>query len=278
MRVAALVLGAVLSGIVTSGPQAPATLDAVIDRASRFAEQQRDELINVRADERYVQRMEDVLGSIIQKRTLVSEIAFVRLTGQEDWVAFRNVIEADGKPTGADPARLEKLFRDATPATQGERIVRESSGYNIGRLDRTLNTPVLVMHLLMSGRVKRFKFKKESEATEASQRVWEVSFAETERPTIIRSAGHNDVPLHGRMWIVPATGAVLRATLEAERPVRSRLEFSWRMDDKLGAWVPAEMRERYFRVRDFSGRIAYDIAGVATYANYRRFGVDVRIK
>ena len=273
-----MLVAAMLGWTVAVDAQPSPTLEAVIQRASRFAEQQRDELINVRADEHYVQRMEDVLGSIIRRRALVSEIAFVRLTGQEDWVAFRNVIEADGKPTGADPARLEKVFRDATPATQGERIVRESSAYNLGRLDRTLNTPVLLMHLLMSGQVKRLKFKKESEATDASQRVWEVSFAETERPTIIRSAGHNDVPLRGRMWIVPDTGAVLRATLEAERPVRSRLEFSWRKDDNLGAWVPTEMRERYFRVRDFSGRIAYDIAGVATYSNYRRFGVDVRIK
>jgi hypothetical protein len=40
------------------------------------------------------------------------------------------------------------------------------------------------------------------------------------------------------------------------------------------------MRERYRRVEDKAQREnrTYDIVAVATYSNYRRFGVDVRIK
>ena len=50
----------------------------------------------------------------------------------------------------------------------------------------------------------------------------------------------------------------------------------------LDLWVPAEMRERYegpgmsHATRGRARR--YDIDGVATYSNYRRFTVDVRIR
>ena len=255
--------------------QVPPTLEAVIERVSRFAEQQRETLSNVRADEQYEQRLEYDDGHVIARRQLDSEMAFVRLTGEEDWLAFRNVVRVDSKPTGTDPARLEKVFRDGPASTQGNRIARESAFYNLGGLERTLNTPVIPLHALMPAQVKRFKFKKEDE--EAS-RVWIVSLRESQRPTIVRSMGRVDVPIEGRLWIEPATGVLVRALLEMTHPVKTRLEFSWRRDEKLGAWVPSEMRERYARVRGSSQRRPYDIVGVATYSNYRRFAVDVRIK
>ena len=55
----------------------------------------------------------------------------------------------------------------------------------------------------------------------------------------------------------------------------------WRRDASLDLWVPAEMRERYegpWYERLDSRPERYDIDGVATYSNYRRFTVDVRIK
>jgi hypothetical protein len=266
----------VLGWSLTRSAQAPPTLETVVERASRFAQHQRDTLSNVRADELYEQRLEYDDRHVIERRTLSSEMAFVRLSGEEDWLAFRNVIQVDGKPTGTDPARLEKLFRDGPASTQGNRIARESAIHNLGGLERTLNTPMIAMHVLMPAHVPRFKFKKERE--DSAGGVWIVSLRESRRPTIVRSAGRVDVPIEGRLWIQPETGVVLRALLEMTHPVKTRLEFSWRRDEKLGAWVPAEMRERYARVRDTGQRRPYDIVGIATYSNYRRFAVDVRIK
>jgi len=272
--------GVLLFLSAAAAAQTGVTVETVVQRVSRFAEQQRDALVNVRADERYVQwTQEGNFRNTIERRTLTSEIAFARLTGEEDWVAFRNVVQVDDKPTGSDPARLEKLFRDGPPASQGSRIVRESARYNIGGLERTLNTPVIVMHLLMPAQIGRFEFKKEGEEARANGRVWIVSFRETVRPTIVRSSTRFDVPIRGRLWIAPDTGVLSHAVLEMDHPVKSRLEFDWRNEEKLGAWVPAEMRERYMRVRWPSrSRRPYDIMGTATYSNYRRFEVDVRIK
>jgi hypothetical protein len=277
-RSGAILVIAVLTWTVTVRAQPTLTLETVIQRASRFAEQQRDALSKVRADEKYVQWTEADARQVFERRTLLSEMAFVRLTDREDWVAFRNVVRVDDKPTGTDPARLERLFRDGAPAGQFDRIVRESALHNLGGLERTLNTPVIVMHLLMPAQVDRFKFKKEGEESRASGRAWVVSLHESQRPTIVRSSAHDDVPIRGRMWIVAETGALLRATLDMDRPVKTQLEFSWRRDEKLDAWVPEEMRERYMMVRPNLKRRLYDIVGIATYSNFRRFEVDVRIK
>ena len=54
------------------------------------------------------------------------------------------------------------------------------------------------------------------------------------------------------------------------------IEITWGPDQKLGLWVPADMRERYTGPWRQSS-IAYDIVGAAVYTNYRRFDVDVRI-
>ena len=51
---------------------------------------------------------------------------------------------------------------------------------------------------------------------------------------------------------------------------------TWRRDVPLDLWVPAEMREHYegpWSAMSAPGqRERYDIEGVATYSNYRRFG------
>ena len=84
------------------------------------------------------------------------------------------------------------------------------------------------------------------------------------------------------MWIVPEEGRLVRATLAASVPVTSELEFEWRRDAGLDTWVPSEMRERYRRVLDDKSppntTRYYDIICRATYENYRRFGVAVKIR
>ena len=63
---------------------------------------------------------------------------------------------------------------------------------------------------------------------------------------------------------------------------KATVNVRWRRDSALDMWVPAKMNELYegpWRFQAPSGRIErYDIDGTATYSNYRRFTVDVRIK
>ena len=63
---------------------------------------------------------------------------------------------------------------------------------------------------------------------------------------------------------------------------KAEIHVTWRRDAPLDMWVPAEMREHYsgpWRAMSAPQRSErYDIDGVATYANYRRFTADFRIK
>ena len=64
--------------------------------------------------------------------------------------------------------------------------------------------------------------------------------------------------------------------------VEASVEVTWQPDARLMLWVPTEMRELYrgpwLRKTDGSAKPeAYDVRGLATYSNYRRFEVDSRI-
>jgi hypothetical protein len=249
-----------------------------MDRAGEFALTQRDALGSVRADEVYLQDLRLADGQVLVSRRLESEIAFVQLTGHDDWLAFRNVVRVDGEATGTDTARLEKLFREGAIARQGTRIAEENAKYNLGALKRTFNIPTFPAYLLMPRQQPRLRFRRASPKVDASG-LWVVEYEEGERPTMVRTPAREDVPVKGRLWIAPEDGHLARATLELTRPLKSDLAFTWRYDDALGTWVPLEMREHYRGVRsDLPQHRTYDIVGVATYSNYRRFVVDVRIK
>jgi hypothetical protein len=267
------------SGAVPALESQPVTsLETVMHRAGLFALQQRDALTSVRADEHYLQELRVAGGGVLQTRRLDSEIAFVQLSGREEWLAFRNVVKVDGEPTGTDTARLEKLFREGTIAEQGSRIAEENAIYNIGRLKRTFNIPTFPTYFLMPQQRSRLRFKRVSDKPDPSG-LWEVSYEERERPTMVRTPERQDVPVKGRLWIAPDDGHVVRATLQVETPVESELQFTWRYDEKLASWVPSEMREAYRRIRhEKPPPRSYDIVCVATYSNYRRFGVEVRIR
>jgi hypothetical protein len=282
VRVLASVAVLLASASLRPAARAPASqerleLAAVIERASRFAVRQRDALSDTRADEDYIQELLAAGGTVLQARHLESEMAFVQLSDSEEWLAFRNVMRIDGVPTGTDTARLEKLFRLGAVSQQGRRIAAENARHNIGNLQRTLNVPTIVTHLLMPGLHGRFRFRKRSEIN-GPERAWLVAFDERDRPTIVRTTTGRDVPLAGALSIAVDDGRLLRATVEADVPIRSELEFTWRRDAVVNAWVPAMMRERYRKVRDTTARTTYDIVAVARYSNYRRFVVDVRIK
>ena len=64
---------------------------------------------------------------------------------------------------------------------------------------------------------------------------------------------------------------------------RAEIHVNWRRDEPLDLWVPCELRERYEGpwVGDAGTEQRlerYDIDGVASYSNYRRFTVDFRIR
>jgi len=76
------------------------------------------------------------------------------------------VFDVDGKPVRDRSERLAKLFLTPTSssAEQAQMIVGESTRYNIGNLQRTVNVPVLPLVFLDPKQRPRFKFTPASNA------------------------------------------------------------------------------------------------------------------
>jgi hypothetical protein len=206
---------------------------------------------------------------------LVSEFALVRVgdAGRTLWLAFRDVVDVDGRPVRDREERLQRLFR-APPAdalAQARAIAFESARYNIGDVVRTVNVPTLALEFLEPPAQTRSRFRKVREELVDGVRAWVVSFEERAKPTRIRTTTAQDVKTKGLVWIDPDTGRILKSELDPQlqRGLTARIATAYAADRRLGLWVPVEMTEVY-------GMESRTLTATATYTNFRRFETDVK--
>jgi len=302
-----LLCAAVTAGMV-SGPaeivEQPApveTLPRVLARAAEYVVDFERDLSGIVSEETYVQDAYGVPvfnGRGVREiphdghRELKSDLLLVRPVGSNRWVQFRDVFDVDGKPVRDRSDRLAKLFLNPTSSTSSQLrdVVNESARYNIGKIARTINVPLLPLEVLEPGNQARFKFQRAARDPGAlvvggtvispdlpksahfvvSTEVWTIAYKEVEPGTIIRTTKFRDLPSRGRFWIEPATGRVLMSELVAEdHDVRGQIDVSYQSVPVLGLLVPVEMHEVY------EGRDGVKIEGTATYGNFRRFQVKV---
>ncbi len=273
-------------------------LDLILERACDYVAAFFNDFSAAVAEEEYVQTAftEPVPGLVgagkTGRRVLRSDFLLVRRPDNEQLMPFRDVFEVDGRPVRDRQERLQKLFleKPASAMADASRIAQESSRYNIGPIDRTVNVPTLPLQFLQRRYLPRFKFKKARQEIVDTLRVWRIDYSEKARPTLIRRRGGEDVPAEGAFWIDAATGRVVRTRLRVEiprdpatmqgpevvgamrdeTPGRAALDaeiiVTYRASDTLGVWVPSEMKEVYlYGVRR--------ITAVATYSNFRRFQI-----
>jgi hypothetical protein len=203
-------------------------------------------------------------------RELRSDLVLVRTGDVLGWQMFRDVFEADGAPVRDRQERLSRLFEQ--PATvaldQAARIARESARYNIGAVERTLNTPVLALLFLQADQQPRFQFLRGTRTPGFSDRVDVIDFRELARPTIIRTVQNTDRPASGRLWIDRETAEILQTELVLTGVgVSVRFTTLFRHDDRLKVAVPVRMQEEYVLP---SGKLL----GTATYGSFRQFRVS----
>jgi hypothetical protein len=192
----------------------------------------------------------------VRHRELKSDLLLVRPVGADRWVQFRDVFEVDGRPVRDRNQRLMKLF--VTPSsstrTRPEQIANESSRYNIGNLQRTVNLPVLALAVLEPRGQPRFVFKRIEKggqvpvrsAAAAAKTVWVIGYREVEGQTMIRTTNFRDMPARGRFWIEPESGEVLATELIAEDlSVRGMITVGYEREPALNVMVPIQMQERY---------------------------------
>jgi VWFA-related protein len=224
-------------------------------------------------------------------RELKSDLLLIRPGNGTRDVEFRDVFEVDGHTVRDREERLTRLFLDSSKSATNQlrAIIAESARYNIGSVERTMNTPTLPLFLLLSTSQPRLTFKLTSnsrptlshslesvDGTPASDLLAPSSavvFAFEEQPhdTLIQTPRGKALPSKGRFWVDPGTGQVLMSELVVEDPsVRAVVDVSYRVDPEIQLLVPAEMRERYEGLRN--GAL---VEGRATYGRFRRFQVKV---
>ena len=281
-------IGAVLLMMSPASAQEPA-LVTVLARAGAYVVEFQRQLSGIVAEEHYVQnvRIPSTLGSYtrlsrdVTHRELKSDLLLVKPVGGDRWMQFRDVFEVDDKPVRDRSQRLMDLFLapSASTASQAERIVEESSRYNIGHVERTVNVPVFALVILDPANQERFAFKRSDRrdpqlggATgRTTPSLWVLDYKEVEKQTIIRTTNGRDLPARGRFWIEPDTGRVVASEIIAEdTDIRGTVDVQYQAEPSLRLLVPVEMRERYDIRRDSSR-----VDGTATYGRFRQFQVKV---
>jgi hypothetical protein len=262
-------------------------LHTVLQRAATYVDEISHRISGMVAEESYVQDVDVRAGGRIPgitHRELESDFLLVLVPGQR-YVEFRDVFKVDGRPVRDRQDRLTRLFLkpSSSSSAQAASIVEESARYNIGRVTRTVNTPMLPLQFLVADVQDRFEFKRSNEARPAnvkaaelttghfsvSTEVWVIEYREKSRGTIIRTLQGKDLPARGRFWIEPATGRVLMSELVCEDiNLQATIDVSYQAAPLLGLLVPAEMRERYDATEDGT-----TVTGVATYGQFRQFSV-----
>lgn len=290
----AVALLALAAGTVAraQAPVSEPTLDQVLARAAAYVNDYVERSSLLVAEERYVQEIRrsdnnpvagnlsrtnpgggfSSGGGVRKRQVLRSDYLLVRLGGGGGWMPFRDVFEVNGSTVADRNDRLTKLFLDPSPTSfdQATRIMVDSTRYNVGSVTRTVNIPTLALMFLHPEIRGRFAFTHAGVDTVASRAVWAVEYRERSRPTLIKTTRGRDLPATGRVWIDPATGAVLRTAMTAADPlVRAAVTTTYREDVALQFWVPDQMDEHYV-----TGSDADEILGYATYTNFRRFTVN----
>ena len=263
------VLAVVASVALQAEPQPPApepTLQGVLERTAAYVAEFYRRLSGITAEEHYVQDWYSVRHegkTSLGHRELRSDLVLMKPGGDAPWTEFRDVFEVDGRTIRSRDDRLEHLLRDPSGRASGDvsTILAESARFNIGDIDRNVNTPLFTLRFLEAGNQARFKFTRRAAAAPAataavsapsdrvfrvSTEVWVIAYDEVGPRTMIRTGQRKNQPAHGRFWIEPATGRVLVSELIVhDRRVRATIDVSFQSEPLLEMLVPVAMRERY---------------------------------
>jgi hypothetical protein len=268
---------------LSSSPRAQApSLDDVLKRAASYVADFRKQLSGIVAEETYRQdivktgRVSGTTLDLNPSRRLRSDLLLVKPTDADRHVELRDVFEVDGAPVRDRGARLERLLRDPNAGTRIGEIISESARYNIGQIQRTINTPLMALLFLDAGNQNRFRFRHVEKSTpvftdardtaindspvfRVATEMWTIEYEERSRDTIIKTPRGEDRRAKGRFWINPSNGSVLISELIVDGGgVIATVTVSYQSEPLMGFLVPVEMRESYLgRGERISGRAEY---------------------
>jgi hypothetical protein len=262
-------------------------LTEVLNRAAAYVQRFHQQLSQIVSEETYAQtvvhtaRLTDSM-LLLPSRTLRSDLILVRSAAEDRFVELRDVFEVDGKPVRDRQARLERLLGANSQAAGNQiaAIIQESARYNVGTIQRNVNTPLLALTFLQDNYQSRFTFKHVTKETpvfkesrdralndtpvfRVATEMWTIEYRERRNATVIRTPSGSSLPARGRFWIDPSTGAVLISELIVDGGgVIATVTVSYQSEPLMGFLVPTEMRESYLRYGE-------RITGHAVYGKFR---------
>src|SRR5262249_3088557 len=121
-----------------------------------------------------------------QRRYSRADLVFVDLPGVLPWATFRDVYEVDGPKVRHRSAGLERLFpgaKDDSAAARAGAILAESSRFNLGPVQRTVNIPTLALLFLHPDNQPRFAFERKGKGRVDGREAVELALVERARPT-----------------------------------------------------------------------------------------------
>lgn len=260
------------------------SLDDVLKNAAGYVAAFHRQFSGIAAEETYLQETMNPQRSAPaghRRRALRSDLLLVRPGGAARYVELRDVFEVDGEPVRDRQQRLERLLGDAQAGDKLAAIIRESARYNLGKVERNVNTPLMPLSFLSKASQPRFQFThveqsqpvfgdtQQAQANElavfrVSTEMWTVRYEERGKNTVIKTPDGRDLPVHGRFWINPSTGAVLISELIVPGvDVYATITTSYQSEPLMGFLVPIEMRELYLTDRE-------RITGSASYGRFRQ--------
>jgi hypothetical protein len=257
-------------GLVAEAQPRP-SLEVVLERLRAYQATYYQAYAATVATERYTQERRSTTVE------LESEFAMVRVPGSAQWLGFRDVLRMNGKDVTDRPGRLTNLFVNPTTLSLeiASKIAAESARFNIGDVKRSVNNPAMVLDILDPRHHPRFRFTKHGEDRVGRVRAWIILIFEEARPTIVRSSKGLDEPVTGRLWVDPANGTLLRASIAIDLSPRSRellyLDVTFGLEPQLQMWLPTRMHEVH------ETAMTHLQKGDATYSKYRQFTVQSRI-
>lgn len=247
---------------------------AVLAAADAYLEAYQRQLTFLLADERTTQEVADESGGVTARRSTSGDLFVTYVRADRAWVAVHDTMQVDGKPVAGHEDLRRLLERDSVAGVARQLIARNAR-FNIGSVTRNFNEPTLGLLVLEPRRRSQFRFDRKGVERDGAATVVSLAFKETERPTLVRGLDGSELYSSGEMAIEAGTGRIRRTFMQlAYGPVVARLTTVYARDPNLNLWLPSTFTERYER----AGRSAEVITCVATYTNWRKFDVEVRIK
>ena len=255
----------------------PASVDALLERLDAYLDRYEAELSTLIADEDFRQEEPQLPGNARPLlRRLESEVAFLRLPGDGDWIGFRRVKRVNRKPVDDRHETLTALLSIASTDSiaQAKLLVAQSSEHNLGN-PRTINMPGLPLELIHQRHRRRFDVTLEGRDRVRGHNVVKLLFTERAAPSIVFFGGQLALLSRVHAWLDPQSGELHRAQVlfasDASQRTLPRLEVEFERDAALRLLVPSRMNELFLLQAGGLG------IGRATYSNFRRFQTSARI-